>query len=68
MVKCILDDLFNVYKWVHNSFLQLLLYCADILLEQYPVLQLTIPFSSVVKNNFPNTNVIVNYHVLIIHN
>ena len=49
-------------------FLQLLLFCEEILLEKYPVRQLTIPSSSVIKQNFSNTKVIVNYHTLIIHN
>ena len=45
--------------------LQLLLCYAEILLERYPVWQLTVPSSLVVKQNFLNTNVIVNYHILI---
>ena len=49
-------------------FLQLLLFCEEILLEKYPVWQLTMPSCLVVKQNFPNTNVIVNYHILIICN
>ena len=49
-------------------FLQLLLCCEEILLEKYLVWQLTMPSYWVVKQNFLNTNVIVNYHILIIHN
>ena len=56
-----------VYKWIHILiFLELLLCCAEILLEKYPVQQLTVPSNSVVKQNFLNTNVIANYHILII--
>ena len=47
-------------------FLQLLLCCAEISIEKYPVWQLTIPSSLVFKQNFPNTNLIVNYRILII--
>ena len=46
-------------------FLQLLLFCEEILIEKYPAWQLTMLSSSVFKQNFPNTNVIVNYHFLI---
>ena len=49
-------------------FLQLLLCCAEILLEKYPVQQLTMSSCLVVKQDFPNTNVIINYHILIICN
>ena len=49
-------------------FLQLLLCCEEILLEKYPVRQLTMLSCSVVKQNFLNTNIIVNYHILIIRN
>ena len=49
-------------------FLQLLLFCKEILLEKYPVWQFTVPSCLVVKQNFLNTNVIVNYHILIICN
>ena len=62
--KCILDEFCCVYKWVHITFLQLLLCCAKILLEKYPAWQLTMPSSLVVKQNFPNTNV----NILIIRN
>ena len=48
------------------NFLQLLLCCVEILLEKYLVRQLTVPSSLVVKQNFLNTNIIVNYHVLMI--
>ena len=36
--------------------------------KKYPIWQLTMPSGSVIKQNFPNNNVIVNYHILIIHN
>ena len=48
--------------------LQLLLCCPEISLEKYPVWQLTMLSNLVVKLNFLNTSVIVNYHILIIHN
>ena len=52
----------------HFIFLQQLLCCADILLEKYPVQQLMMPSSLVIRWNVPNTNIIVNYHILIICN
>ena len=59
----------NGYMYIFNFFcLQLLLFCEEILLEKYPVRQLTVPSCSVVEQNFPNINIIVNYHILIIHN
>ena len=67
--KCILDKIFLcVQMGTYLIFLQVLLCCTEILLEKYPVQQLTIMSNSVVKRNFPNTNVIVNYHILIICN
>ena len=41
--------------------LQLLLFCEKNLLEKYLARQLIMPSCLVVKQNFPNTNVIVNY-------
>ena len=46
-------------------FLQLLLFCEEILLEKYPVWHLTMSSCSVIKHNFPNTNVIINYILII---
>ena len=60
------------FLWVqmgtHLIFLQVLLCCTEILLENYPVRQFTMMSNLVVKWNLPNTNVIVNYHILIIYN
>ena len=56
-----------VQMCTHFIFLQLLLCCAEILLEKYAVLQLAMPSTLVVKQNFPSTNIIVNYGILIIH-
>ena len=50
------------------NFLQLLLCCPEISLKKYPLSQLTMLSNLVVKQNFLNTNVIVNYHILIICN
>ena len=47
-------------------FLQLFLFCEEILLEKYLVWQLTVLSCLMVKQNFSNTNVIVNDHILII--
>ena len=57
-----------VQMGTYSIFLQQLLFCEEILLEKYPVWQLTMPSCSVATQNFPNTNVIVNYHILIICN
>ena len=67
--KCILDKFFLcVQMGKYLIFLQILLLCEEILLEKYPVWQLAMLSCLVVKQNFLNTNVIVNYHILIIHN
>ena len=50
------------------NFLQLFLCYKEILLEKYPVWQLIVSSSLVFKQNFLNTKVIVNYHILIICN
>ena len=60
-LKCILDTFFVCTNGYIFNFLQLLLFCEEILLENYPVWQLTMLSCSVVKQNFPNTNIIVNY-------
>ena len=57
-----------VQMGTHFNFLQLLLCCAEFLLEKYPVWQLIMPSCLVVKQNFPNTTIIVNYYILIIRN
>ena len=49
-------------------FLQILLCCEEISLEKYPVQQLTKPSCLVIKKIFPNINIIVSYHILIICN
>ena len=58
----------RVQMGTYLIFLQLLLFCEEILLEKYPVQQLTMPSCSVVKQNVLKTNVSVNYHNPIIHN
>ena len=63
-----LDEFFVCTNGYIFNFLQLLLCCQEILLEKYPVWQLTTLSNLVVKQNFLNTNTIVNYHILIIHN
>ena len=60
------DDFFVCTNGYIFQFLQLLLCRAEILLEKYPVWQLAVPYSSVVKQNCLNTNVIANCHILII--
>ena len=65
MVKCILDQCINGYIF---QFWLLLLCCAAILLEKYLVQKMTMPSSSVFKQNFLNTSVFTNNHILIIHN
>ena len=62
------QDFLCVQMGTYLIFLQILLFCEEILLEKYPVWQLTMLSCSVVKQNFPNTNIIVNYHILIICN
>ena len=67
-VKMHIGRVLCVHKWYILHFLQLLLCCAGNLLEKYPVWQLTMPSCLVVKENFPNTNILVNYHIMIICN
>ena len=63
-LKYIMDKFFVCTKgyifFFFFFFLQLLLCCKETLLEKYPVWQLTMLYSSVVKQIFSNTNVVVN--------
>ena len=59
---CVQIGTYSIY------FLQQLLCCEEILLEKYPVWQMTMLSCLMVKQNFLNTNVIVNYNILIIRN
>ena len=69
-VKCILDEIFCVNKWVDISFFastSLLCKIFTCKISNTAVDYVCLFFSSlVVKQNFPNTN--VNYHILIICN